>query len=194
MSNKYPNPKGGPPMNKYYIKIDLFIFLLLTLLITSLTAGTEALIIKGFRINQELILPGNPDMVYDAITGDISGWWDHSFSENPAKFYIEPKPGGGFYEIFDDSGDGVKHATVIAAQRGKLLRFEGPLGLSGRALHLVHTYEFTPIGSDSTQLTLIVNAMGEIDDTLPDIVDKVWYHFLFEQFKPYMEKRVHEQD
>jgi hypothetical protein len=181
-------------MYKHQIKFNLFLFTFLTFLISNITADNQTLIIKGFRINHEIRLPGNPSQVYDAITGDISAWWDHSFSENPAKFYIEPKPGGGFYEIFDDHGDGVKHATVIAAQRGKLLRFEGPLGLSGRAIHLVHTYDFTPIGSDSTQLKLIVNAIGEIDDTLPDLVDKVWYHFLFERFKPYMEKRVREQN
>ena len=35
--------------------------------------------------------------------------------------YIEPRPGGGFIEIFDDEGNGVLHATVIYADRGKLL-------------------------------------------------------------------------
>lgn len=32
---------------------------------------------------------------YDAIRGDISGWWDHSISEKPYRLYIEAKPGGG---------------------------------------------------------------------------------------------------
>jgi hypothetical protein len=47
-----------------------------------------------------------PEAVYDAATGDISGWWDHYTSEHPKKLYLEAKPGGGFYEIFNDSGDG----------------------------------------------------------------------------------------
>ncbi len=85
-----------------------------------------------FSFEKELTLPGSPEVIYHAITGDISGWWDHSFSSSPAKFYIEPRPGGGFYEIIDESGDGVLHATVIYAQRGKLLRFDGPLGFSGK--------------------------------------------------------------
>lgn len=58
-----------------------------------------------------------------AITGDISGWWDHLFSERPLKFYIDLKPGGGFFEVYDESGDGVKHATVTVAERSKMLRF-----------------------------------------------------------------------
>ena len=82
-------------------------------------AQVQPIQVKGFVFQIEQDLPGAPEIIYDAITGDISGWWDHSFSQNPKKFYIEAKPGGGFYEIFDDSGDGVLHGTVIYAKRGK---------------------------------------------------------------------------
>ena len=165
----------------------LFIIVLFLIGISNTSIASNQFIeIKGMRINHELTVPGTPEKIYDAITGDISGWWDHSFSENPLKFYIEAKPGGGFFEIFDESGDGVKHATVTFAQKGKLLRFEGPLGLTGRALHLVHTYEFTAQGSDSTRLKLTINGIGELDQDLVDLVDSVWHHFLFERFKPYV--------
>ena len=43
----------------------------------------------SFNIIHELTLPGPPVTIYDAMTGDISGWWDHSFSESPLHFYIE---------------------------------------------------------------------------------------------------------
>jgi uncharacterized protein YndB with AHSA1/START domain len=145
----------------------------------------------AFAVEHELVLPGAPETIYDAITGDISEWWDHSFTESPKKFYIEAKPGGGFWEIFDDSGDGVLHATVIYAERGKFLRFDGPLGLSGKALHMVHTYEFNHAGTDSTRLKVTVQASGEMEDGLAETVDKVWWHFLVEQFKPYVESGEH---
>jgi hypothetical protein len=45
----------------------------------------------GFIVEQELVLPGSPESVFDAATGDIGMWWDHSFSESPKKLYIEPK-------------------------------------------------------------------------------------------------------
>jgi hypothetical protein len=172
--------------------IIVFFVILMTCIINTKPAGAEneMLVISGFRVSHELTIPGHPKVVYDAITGDISGWWDHSFSEKPAKFYIEAWPGGGFYELFNDSGDGVKHATVIMAQRGKILRFEGPLGLSGRALHIVHTYDFSAQGPDSTHLRLTLNAIGEVNQQLAETVDRVWYHFLFEQFKPYMIKLI----
>jgi hypothetical protein len=154
-------------------------------------ADVTSLSLNSFLIKQDVRLPGTPEMIYDAITGDISGWWNHSFSDSPLQFYIDPKPGGGFYEIFDESGDGVLHATVIVANRGKLLRFDGPLGLSGRAIKIVHTYEFSPVGSDSTLLKLSVNLSGEIEEGLPETIDRVWQHFLFGQFIPYIEEGRH---
>ncbi len=140
-----------------------------------------------FSFEKEIVLPGTPESVYDAITGDISGWWDHSFSEKPYKLYIEAKPGGGFFEIINEKGDGVKHATVIYAERGKLLRMDGPLGLSGKAIQMVTTYTFAAAGNDSTRLLLSVHAAGEVEEGIPAIVEKVWDHFLIERFKPFIE-------
>lgn len=140
-----------------------------------------------FSFDMKIVLPGSPEKIYDAITGDISPWWDHSFSEKPYKLFIEAKPGGGFFELFNEQGDGVKHATVIYAERGKMIRFDGPLGLSGTAIQMVTTYEFSKQGADSTLLKLSVNAAGEVAEGIPDIVRSVWNHFLIERFKPYVE-------
>ncbi len=144
-----------------------------------------------FSFDKEVILPGTPEQIFDAATGDISGWWDHSFSENPKKFFIEAKPGGGFYEIFDDEGNGVLHATVIYSQRGKMIRFDGPLGLSGRAVQIVTTYEFSEAGKDSTLMKVSVHGSGEMEEGMPAIVEKVWEHFIFERFEPYIKAGKH---
>jgi hypothetical protein len=146
-----------------------------------------------FSFSHELVLPGAPEVIYDAATGDISGWWDHSFSGSPYKLYIEAKPGGGFYEIFNESGDGVLHATVTAAERGKLLRFVGPLGLAGNAIDVVCTYTFAPVGEDSTKFFLDVHAAGELHPEWPALVERVWLHFMDDQFKPYIENGEHLQ-
>lgn len=144
-----------------------------------------------FSFDKEVILPGTPEQIFDAATGDISGWWDHSFSENPKKFFIEAKPGGGFYEIFDDEGNGVLHATVIYSQRGKMIRFDGPLGLSGRAVQIVTTYEFSEAGKDSTLMKVSVHGSGEMEEGMPAIVEKVWEHFIFERFEPHIKAGKH---
>ena len=173
-------------MKKFYYNPIYLTMLLVPILcygeIRDLTSG-------AFEVKHIITLPGTPEAVFDAVTGDISQWWDHSFSESPLKFYIEPRPGGGFYEIFDEQGNGVKHAEVILCDRGKILRFDGPLGLSGMAIKVVSTYELEPEGSDSTRFTLTVHAAGESKEGLAEIVDKVWYHFLFERLKPYLINR-----
>ncbi len=180
-------------MNKSGIHFTIAKIVMISIFYTLSSSRAEVTLLKFgcYAINHELTLPGTPVTIYDAITGDISDWWDHSFSNSPLRFYIEPKPGGGFYEIFDEAGNGVLHATVIVADRGKMLRFDGPLGLSGKAVKMVHTYEFSPAGSDSTRLNLSVHVLGEIEEGLPETIDRAWYHFLFERFKPYIEEGRH---
>ena len=50
-----------------------------------------------FSFTKKVSLPGTPEVIFDAATGDVSGWWDHSVSKNPLELYIEPIPGGGFW-------------------------------------------------------------------------------------------------
>jgi hypothetical protein len=149
------------------------------------TPEVRELSLGAFAFVRELVVPGAPDVVYDAMTGDVSGWWDHTFSESPERLVLEARPGGRFYESFAP-GQGALHATVIYADRGKLLRFDGPLGLSGKALQMVHTFSFEAIG-DSTRITLEVHAAGELEDGWAEAVGNAWQHFLVERFKPYVE-------
>jgi hypothetical protein len=165
-----------------------FLWLLPLFLLWGCGSNPQAETALTFSFEMNFSYPADPVFVYDHLTGDISSWWDHSFSEKPYKLFIDARPGGGFYEIFDESGDGALHATVIFAERGKMLRMEGPLGLSGQALTLVCTYTLKATDTNSTLLTLNVNASGEFTDETPDIVRQVWEHFLWEQFKPYIEE------
>src|SRR5690606_41174816 len=108
-------------------------------LVAEVTARSD----HAFTIVQSVTINAAPEAVWEAFTGDITGWWDHSFSGKPAKMFIEPKPGGGFIELFDDEGNGVKHGTVIFAQRPSKLNFEGPLPFNGLAVNMVHSVTFT---------------------------------------------------
>ena len=171
------------------MKYSAMILFLLALL-AGCNRGPKGETARTFQFEMNFDYPGEPDFIYDHLTGDISAWWDHSFSERPYKLYIEPHPGGGFYEIFDESGDGARHATVIFAKRGEMLRMEGPLGLSGMALTLVCTYTLKPSGDQGTLLTLNVNGSGEFTDETPELVRQVWEHFLWEQFRPYIREKA----
>ena len=143
----------------------------------------------------ELELPGSREDIYAGLTGDISGWWDHTFSGKPSAFFIEARPGGGFYEYFDDAREnGVLHGTVIYAERGRKLTFRGPLGLSGNALDLVVTYTLTDVegaATPTTRLSLLVSGAGRVDEGWDTAIDSVWSHFLFDRFKPWVEAGCH---
>ena len=152
-------------------------------------AAQRGIEVGGFVVEQEVTVKGTPNVVYDTFTGDIKPWWDHTMSENPLELRIDAFPGGKFYEIFDHSGNGSIHATVIYADRGKMLRFDGPLGFSGKGLRMVHTFTFERAGDDRTRIKVEVHATGELEEGWPDAVDQVWHHFLVEAFKPYMDSR-----
>lgn len=143
----------------------------------------------SFRIDKEVVVPGTPEAAFDAFTGDLLPWWDHHFSPSPRSLTLDPHPGGAFLEIFDDAGNGVKHAEVIYADRGKTLRMRGPLGFSGKALDMVHEFTFTAEG-DSTRVKLVLRATGEFQEGWPAIVDSVWEHFLVERYKAWIEGRL----
>ena len=167
--------------------------LLLTILAVGAFASagkeSETLKISGFAFEQEVRVAGTPEEVFDLFTGDVSGWWDHHFSNEPRALYIEPKPGGGFFEIFDEEGTGARHAVVTMANRGKELQFTGALGFAslGVALEMTHRFTFEA-EEDGTVIRLSVHGMGEVQDGWAEAVRGVWHHFLVEQFKPYAER------
>ncbi len=143
----------------------------------------------SFSLERELVLPGSPEEVYDILTGDVSPWWQQRFTRQPYRLVIEPNPGGGFWEIFDASGDGVRHATVIYAQRGKLLRLDGPLGLSGRAVQYVSSFYLSPIETEKTMLRVSVYVSGAYEPAVPEMVHQMWDKLLFQQLLPYAEQK-----
>ena len=136
----------------------------------------------AFAFTDSVLIPLPPGEAFDRFL-EVDAWWDHRVSENPIRFYIDAKPGGGFFEIFDETGDGVRHAEVIFASRGKTLRMRGPLGLSGYALDMVYTLEFRAEGP-GTHVRLDVRGAGELEEGWAETVQRVWNHFLTERFKP----------
>ena len=133
--------------------------------------------LRAFSFEHEVRVPVAPEAAFDAFTGDVSPWWDHTFSTDPVRFEIEPRAGGGFWEIFDEEGNGLLHARVTWAERGKKLVFRGPLGFHGRAVDMVHTFVFEADGG-ATRVRATVEAMGVFEESHPAIVEQVWHHFL----------------
>jgi len=171
-------PPRGP------LPVGLAALLLAPALLHAQGTGQPELRAYGaFTFKDSVQVPLSPTGAFDAFL-QVDEWWDHRFSQNPARFYIEAKPGGGFFEVFDESGDGVKHAEVIFVERGKTLRMRGPLGLSGFALDMVYTLEFQAFDS-GTWVVLEVRGAGELQEGWPETVQGVWHHFLVERFGPW---------
>ncbi|MBK9387682.1 MAG: SRPBCC domain-containing protein [Planctomycetes bacterium] len=155
-------------------------------------ADPEAFEPQGFRFEMAVALPGSPFEVFDAFTGDVKPWWDHSFSGNPAELVIEPKIGGSFREVYDEKGNGCEHARITHVQRGTMLRMVGPLGLAGKGIELEMVFRFDQDG-ETTNLKLEVHALGKLTPELAKIVQKVWHHFLVERFEPYLKSGKHRE-
>ena len=168
-------------------RAPLFVFLSAVLALLTRAEITEQSE-YSFSVQRAVTISATADEVWSAFTGDISGWWDHSFSGKPAKFFIEPTPGGGFIELFDDAGNGVKHGTVIFAQKPTKLNFEGPLPFNGMAMNMVHQVSFKPTeDGKGTEVTVVLNAFGKLDPSWASAVDGVWQHFLVDRLKPFVE-------
>ncbi|WP_300530320.1 SRPBCC domain-containing protein [Maricaulis sp.] len=155
---------------------------------TSAPAALNAFEVQGFRTQIVVEIDAARQDVWDAATGDISPWWDHSFALEPAELYIEPVAGGMFYEVIEDGADdGAVHATVIYVQAPQSLRLHGPLGLSGRSYDLVSSWTLTEAESGGTTFTVDLSMHGEIDAELAGVVRNVWVHFIDNRLKTYME-------
>lgn len=139
----------------------------------------------AFSFTDSVAVNLSPEEAFDRFL-EVNGWWDHRIDPGSSRFYIDARPGGGFYEIFDASGDGVRHANVILVKRGEILRMRGPLGLTGFALDMVYTIRFLA-DRVGTWVTLDVRGAGELEEEWPALVQRVWHHFLVERFKPYAE-------
>lgn len=167
------------------------VFALLSCLLAVPAAhAATPLTVGGFRFEQEVVVPGSPEVAFTAFTAETASWWDHHFSKQPKKLYFEARPGGGFWEIFDDAGHGVQHAVVNFADPPRLLRFTGPLGLTGRAIEMVHTLQFESVEGGKTKVKLEVRTFGELETSWPATLEAVWKHFLVERYLPYMEGKA----
>jgi uncharacterized protein YndB with AHSA1/START domain len=141
---------------------------------------------RGATFSFSVDYPANPEEVFNAATGDISGWWDHKHTENPVRFAIEARAGGHFIEQFDHMGNGAIHADVTYVQRPSKLQMKGPFGLNGRAVDLVVTYDIVPLRRGA-RIDLTVDMGGHLSAEDVGIVEQVWRHFLENRLKTYLE-------
>mgnify|MGYP003664954223 CR=1 FL=1 len=156
-------------------------------------AGVASFEPQGFTASFTVEIDAPPATVFDAATGDVSPWWDHSFALEPAELVIEPRFGGRFYErLREGSDDGALHATVIYVDAPSALRLHGPLGLSGRSVDLVTSWTLRP-QDDGTRFQVDLAMQGQIDAELAAVVLATWQHFIGGRLKPWIEAGCHRE-
>ena len=148
---------------------------------------------QGFTTRFTVEIEAPVTEVFEAATGDVTGWWDHSFWPDPAEMVIEPRFDGRFYERFEAGSDnGTLHARVIFVRAPCQLRLHGPLGLSGRAFDMVTSWSLEDAGAgDRTAFTVELHMAGEIDAEMAAIVRSVWVHFIDARLRPWVEADCH---
>ncbi len=83
---------------------------------------------NGFIVAQETDVAVDPKAAYDAFV-KIGSWWNdaHSFSGAAKNISIDPKAGGCWCEALPNGGS-VRHMSVVQANPGVILVFNGGLG------------------------------------------------------------------
>lgn len=123
------------------------------LLPVSATAEVTASEDGGFVSEHELLLAAPPERAYEALTAEVSAWWNaaHSYSGQASNFSLDARPGGCFCEALP--GGGVEHLRVVHAAPGKRLNLVGGLGpLQGMGVSGTMSFELVPAKGDQTRL------------------------------------------
>jgi len=142
---------------------------------------------RAFEFEVVVSLPAERTEVWETMTGDISGWWDHRFSQSPPRFFIDARPGGGFWEYFDPAGDfGVRHAEVLLAEEGRRLTMDGALGFTGNAVTIITSWTLEDGEDGQTKLTAKISFSGAFKGGWQDALERVWHHFLDVRLRGYL--------
>jgi len=65
-------------MRNYIKQLSVISFFVIPMALQAQITEIESKVFK-FELKQNL--PGSPEIIFDAITGDISPWWDHTYLE-----------------------------------------------------------------------------------------------------------------
>jgi uncharacterized protein YndB with AHSA1/START domain len=142
---------------------------------------------SGLRLESKAVVKASPERVYAAL-GEIGRWWNgaHSYSAKAENMTLALQPGGCFCEALP--GGGVKHAEVILAIPGQLLRVQGgfgPLQDEGASGALTWTLKAVEGGTEITQTYSVGGLRPEMVKAAP-VFDSVLGE-AFQRFTTYVD-------
>ncbi len=134
------------------------------------------------KVAVEIVIEADPSRVFKAITTGTAIWWSapHLQRQSANDLVMEPKIGGRFYERWTISHHdtcGALHATVTAIDPPKLLRLQGPFGMTERAAWGTASIELKGI-KDGTHVHFSYHAFGELDEAIEVEYSRGWADLL----------------
>lgn len=122
---------------------------------------------EGFGVGYTTQIAASRAAVYDALVNGVGSWWEpsHTHSGDARNLSIDDRAGGCFCE---QSGIdlSVRHAEVIFAQPGHILRLKGALGpLQELSVNGIMTIKLSPDDS-GTRMEMIYRVGGYHPDGL----------------------------
>lgn len=141
---------------------------------TPATARLETAGADGFISTNEAVVPVLPATAWAALVA-WARWWDpaHSYSRQPGAMVLTPEAGAALLERWP--GVSVRHAVVLAAMPGSLLRLSGGFGpLQALPVNAILEFTLKPEGGATRlAMTYRVAGPGQHLDQLAAPVDAV---------------------
>ena len=143
--------------------------------------------ISVFHTELEIPLKASPARVYQALTHDISAWWDPDASWGKGKLVLEPKVGGRMWEDFGN-GEGALFGIVTYVEQNKKLEIEGDHGL-GSGVQGYIRFELVP-QEEGVLLKFSHRAFGEISERSRQRFPEGWQQLLAVNLPAYLERHA----
>lgn len=92
--------------------------------------------VDQFKMEQEIIIAAPRDRVFRALTDEIDCWYPHTCDKVRPMFTLDPKPGGLFCEMYNET-DGYVWGHVTCIRRPRTLHIRGMIGVKAAIDNLV---------------------------------------------------------
>lgn len=140
------------------------------------------------RIEQEVLIDGTAQHVFEALTGQVGDWWPHRFKPGASRVVLEPRLGGRFYEDWgtvDGRQTGALYGEITYFDPPTALCIRGSFGMRGAAI-VTKWHRLEPRGPQ-TLLRVSLHASGEIPDDVMRAYQAGTREVLVGALKPFVE-------
>lgn len=142
-----------------------------------------------FCVRCEVRIDAPRAAVWEALVGDVSGWWHPAYQVRPDNrgIRLEPVAGGHLVEDWGD-GEGLVWGEVVVVKRHETISVCGDTaGQWGGPSRSFMTWELEPDGDHATRLRFVQEGFGRATDETVKNLDGGWIYLFEECLKRFVE-------